>query len=240
MSLLIKLQSSVISWIGTHLYLSLQFHIHIMITWIGKLVFLFRNIVALEGGIFMTNVYFVRHAEPDYTNHNDMERPLTQKGLSDRRLVTQYLSDKGIDYVLSSPYIRSVDTVKDFADSYGHSIKIIDDFRERKIDSVWIEDFEAFSKIQWSDFHYKLSDGECLYEVQCRNIDALMQVIKKYCNKNIVIGSHGTALSTIINYFKPEFGADDFQRIKGLMPWIVRFSFEGDKLVQIEEIDVFN
>lgn len=29
----------------------------------------------------MTNVYFVRHAEPDYTNYDDMERALTQKGM---------------------------------------------------------------------------------------------------------------------------------------------------------------
>ncbi len=25
----------------------------------------------------MTTVYFIRHAEPDYTNHSDAERPLS-------------------------------------------------------------------------------------------------------------------------------------------------------------------
>lgn len=188
----------------------------------------------------MTNIYFIRHAEPDYTNHNDMERPLTEKGLEDRGLVTLFLSDKNIDIVLSSPFTRAVETLKDFADLYGHPIITVDDFRERKVDSVWIEDFSKFTELQWNDFDYKLSDGESLREVQNRNIEALMQVLRLHRDKNIVIGSHGTALSTIINYFDPNYGFHNFQSIRFLMPWIVNFSFEGDKLINIEKIDVFN
>ena len=30
----------------------------------------------------ITNVYFVRHAEPNYENHNDLLRELTPKGSS--------------------------------------------------------------------------------------------------------------------------------------------------------------
>lgn len=188
----------------------------------------------------MTTVYFVRHAEPDYKNHNDMERPLTLKGKEDSKLVTDYLKEKEIEIVLSSPYVRAVQTVKDFADSYGHTITTVSDFRERKIDSNWIEDFNRFAEQQWKDFDYKLSDGESLREVQIRNVDALRQVIKEYPDKNIVIGSHGTALSTIINYFEPSFGFSHFQKIRTIMPWIVKFTFQGDELVHIEEINVFD
>ncbi len=188
----------------------------------------------------MTTVYFVRHAEPDYKNHNDMERPLTLKGKEDSKLVTDYLKEKEIEIVLSSPYVRAVQTVKDYADSYGHTITTVSDFRERKIDSDWIEDFNRFAEQQWKDFDYKLSDGESLREVQIRNMDALRQVIKEYPDKNIVIGSHGTALSTIINYFEPSFGFSHFQKIRTIMPWIVKFTFQGDELVHIEEINVFD
>lgn len=162
----------------------------------------------------MTTVYFVRHAEPNFNNHNDMARELTEKGLEDRKLVTEFLWDKNIDFVLSSPYKRSVDTVKDFSDKKNLDIHIVNDFRERKIDSVWIEDYESFCKAQWEDFNYKLSDGETLGEVQKRNIEALNHVLKQYEGKNIVIGSHGTALSTIINYYDNTFGYKEFQKIK--------------------------
>lgn len=174
----------------------------------------------------MTKIYFVRHAQPDYNNHNDMLRELSPKGLEDRKKVTDFLSDKSIDIVLSSPFKRSRDTVGDFAEKYGFKIITVDDFRERRINSGWIEDFAAFTKKQWEDFDYKLSDGECLNEVQVRNISALKQTLKKYPGKKLVIGSHGTALSTIINYYNNSFGYKDFERIRNLMPWIVEMDFD--------------
>ena len=191
----------------------------------------------------MTTVYFVRHAEPNYSNHDDMTRELSPKGLEDRKLVTDFLADKQVDVVLSSPFKRAVDTVSDFAEAYGFVIGIVDDFRERRIDSVWIEDFNSFCKSQWEDFDYKLSDGESLGEVQARNITALEDVLKKYReegkDKTIVIGSHGTALSTIINYYDKSFGYEEFNKIRGLMPWIVRFTFEVDECKEIKQFNLF-
>ena len=82
----------------------------------------------------MTKVYFVRHAEPNYENHDDMLRELSARGMEDRKRVTAFLSDKQIDVVLSSPFKRAVDTVKDFADSKGLTVETVNDFRERKVD----------------------------------------------------------------------------------------------------------
>ncbi|MBQ8316054.1 MAG: histidine phosphatase family protein [Lachnospiraceae bacterium] len=186
-----------------------------------------------------TRVYFIRHAEPNYNNHDDMTRELSEKGLKDRVLVTEFLRDKQIDAVLSSPFKRAVDTVRDFAEKSGLEIKVVEDFRERRIDNCWIEDFNGFCKKQWEDFNYKLSDGESLEEVQTRNIAALKNVLKRYEGKNLVVGSHGTALSTIINYYDKSFGYAQFEEIRGLMPWVVPFSFEGDVCVEIRTYNVF-
>ena len=188
----------------------------------------------------MTHIYFVRHAQPNYDNHDDLSRELTEKGMADRALVTKFLSDKNISCVYSSPFKRSVDTVADFAARGGCKIELVEDFRERKIDNVWIEDFSAFSRRQWEDFSYKLSDGESLREVQERNIRALEILLRKHAGGSVAVGSHGTALSTIINYYDPSFGYDDFERIRSLMPWIVRFSFEGERCVSIAQFDLFS
>ena len=188
----------------------------------------------------MTNIYFVRHAEPNYNNHDDLTRELSPKGMKDRELVTEFLADKQVDIVISSPYKRAVDTVAHFASLRDLPITTIADFRERKVDSSWIDDFDAFTRNQWADFNYKLTDGETLSEVQNRNIVALQEVIRQHEGKNVVVGSHGTALSTIINYFVPQFGIEEFIRIKSIMPWIVRFSFMENDCMQIEEFDLFS
>ncbi len=188
----------------------------------------------------MTRVYFVRHAQPNINNHDDMTRELSEKGLADTVLVTQFLSDKDISAVLSSPYKRAVDTVKGFADGAGLEVEIIPDFRERSIDNVWLEDYNSFARRQWSDFDYKLSGGESLCEVQRRNIAALKSAVERFEGKNIAVGSHGTALSTIINYYDPKFGYADFEEIKPLMPFAVCFEFEGGEFVTYTKHDLFH
>jgi len=182
----------------------------------------------------MTQIYFVRHAEPNYRNHDDVSRELTPRGMADRELVTAFLLDKSIDAVLSSPYRRAVDTVRHFADTVRLPVIHIPDFREREVADEWIDDFNSFSRRQWADFDYALPGGECLREVQARNIAALQQVLLEYEGMHVVIGGHGTSISTVLNHFDPSFGNEGFERIRRLMPWIVRLDFEGLRFLGME------
>lgn len=187
----------------------------------------------------MTDVYFVRHAEPNFDNPDVEYRELTPKGLRDRTRVTEYLADKEIHRVFSSPYTRSVDTIRDFADRFGHEVTLVDDFRERKVSTAPVRDLLSFYHDQWMDFSHRLIGGECLSEVQDRNIRALKRLLAEHPGENMVVGSHGTALSLIVNYFDPAFDYDRFEEIRELMPWVVRLSFDGDRFLGFESIDVF-
>lgn len=182
-----------------------------------------------------TLVYFVRHAEPDFSIKDEATRPLTQKGIEAAKRVAEVLADKGISKIYSSPYKRTIDTIRNFADSSKLEISTHDNFRERNV-GMWVEDFKAFAQNQWSDFDYKLEGGECLSEVQKRNIEALYEVLGSNKGKNIAIVTHGTALSTIINHFKPEFGYEGFWSIADKMPYILCFSFNEMELEALEEI----
>lgn len=182
----------------------------------------------------MTRIYFVRHAEPNYRNHDDASRELSPRGLEDRKLVTDFLMDKGITAVLSSPYRRAVDTVRHFADTVRLPVVHIADFRERRVDREWIPDFDAFSRRQWEDFDFRLEDGECLREVQERNIAALNRVLDEYAGQSVAIGGHGTAICTVLNHYIPSFGHAGFEQMRRLMPWIVRLDFEGRTFVGME------
>lgn len=188
----------------------------------------------------MTTVYFVRHAEADNTNRDGRNRPLTEKGWKDRELVTEYLKDKKIDIIISSPFKRAVDTVAHFAESRHLTVHTVEGFRERKSDSDWQRDTDYYPlmKRQWQDFQYTLSDGENLDQVQRRNVDALQKVISEHNGKNIVIGTHGMALSTIIHYYDDTYGFDDYMDMLYKLPWIAKFIFDGDRCLDIHKIDV--
>lgn len=173
-----------------------------------------------------TKVYFVRHARPELSNHGEASRGLSEEGLAGAQQVADFLQDKGVDAVLSSPYRRAVDTLRPFAERAGLNIVIVDDFRERSI-GEWIPDFDAFVKAQWADRDYALPGGESLRQAQARSLAAVDNVLKDYAGKTVAIGTHGTVLSTIIDHYDPTFGYSGFVRIRSLMPWIVEFTFAG-------------
>ncbi|CCW43041.1 Phosphoglycerate mutase family 2 [Streptococcus agalactiae ILRI112] len=63
------------------------------------------------------NYLFYTAAEPNYNNHDDMLRELTEKGVdSSKKLVNQF-SSVSISKFYSSPYKRSIDTIRPLAES---------------------------------------------------------------------------------------------------------------------------
>ncbi len=179
----------------------------------------------------MTRIYFVRHAEPDRSVHDDRTRPLTKEGLRDSLEVTRVLKNKNVDVIISSPYKRSMNTIGDLAKTLGKEIYTDDDFRERNAGGWHGDNFLEYIKNQWADFNYHIKDGESLNEVQLRNVRALKKVLSSYKDKNVVIATHGTALSTILNYYYPQYDFECFMRIVDFMPFVIRMDFEGEKII---------
>jgi 2,3-bisphosphoglycerate-dependent phosphoglycerate mutase len=169
--------------------------------------------------------------------------------LADRALVTEFLRDKNIDVLASSPYRRAVDTVTPFAEQAGLQIEIIEDFREQKSSNA-LEKGEWGERVtwqypylvrQWADFTYKMTDGDSMGELQERNIRALNELLFKYRNKNIAVGTHGMALSAIINYYDATYGIKDFIAMDEKMPWVVVMDFDGNGgCVGMRKIDLFD
>ena len=179
----------------------------------------------------ITRIIFVRHAQAEY-GEDDRTRPLTESGLKNRDIVIKTLKDMKIDCFLSSPYKRSFDTIKPAADHFKLNIITDERFRERKVGS-WEE---GWLEKRWADFSCAEEGGECLFSVQSRNIEALGEVLKDHENETVVIGTHGTALSTILNYYDNTFGLKNFLKIVNLMPYIIELDFEKDRLTDKKEL----
>lgn len=182
----------------------------------------------------MTKVYFVRHAQSDSTIRDDRIRPLTEAGLCNSRAVTWLLADRNISYIASSPYTRSIGTVSHFAESAGLDINIYEDLRERSAGRWHGERFFDFIERQWADFDYHIEDGESLREVQERNIRVLKRLLAEHEGENIVIATHGTALSTILNFYYPQYDFECFKKIVDFMPFVIRLDFERDTPVNYQ------
>ena len=183
----------------------------------------------------MTEFYFVRHAQPDYRSGNNATFGLSDEGILDRMTAADALKDIHFDAVISSPYRRSMETILPVVEKQGLSIITDARLRERDSGINGNSNFDLFKK-RWSDFSYHEDGGESLSECQDRNIEVLNELIEKYKDRSLLIGTHGTSLSTIINYFEPTFGFESFMRIVDYMPYVICMKFEGNKYMGFTEL----
>lgn len=176
----------------------------------------------------------MRHAQPVHSWEDDRTRPLTEEGLFDSKSVTELLKTVSINRFYSSPYKRSIDTISESAEMFNMNIHTDERFRERS-KGINGNNSGMFQK-RWADFSYCEEEGESLGHVQKRNIEALFEILKNCSGENIVVGTHGTALSTILNYYDSSYGCDAFLRIIDYMPYIIRLDFDGMDCVGKEEL----
>lgn len=187
----------------------------------------------------MTRVYFVRHAQPEHDHEDDRTRPLTAEGREDAKAVlaffrdTEMSGDKKIDGFYCSPYRRSLDTIAETAAFYGKEILTDERLRERQKGPGG--NVHGMFRKRWADHDYHEEGGESLRMVQERNIAALKDILRANEGKNIVIGTHGTALSTILHYYDNSYDCDSFLRIIDWMPYIIELDFEGMELIGKKE-----
>ncbi|MEA4921094.1 MAG: histidine phosphatase family protein [Clostridiaceae bacterium] len=184
-----------------------------------------------------TTVYFLRHAQSDNSVKDDMLRPLTGKGLHDRHKVTEYLRDKAIAAVYSSPYQRAIDTVRPLSELLG--LRVVTDFGFRERDLGDSGEIPNFKKRQWLDKDFSAPGGESVRQVQQRIVTALKPLIKKHEGQSIVIGCHGMAMCALTNFFDASFEYEAYISVSDIMPRIVELVFEDDKCVLLKQIDTF-
>lgn len=180
-----------------------------------------------------TNIYLVRHAHSVYSS-DELNRPLSQKGYTDAKRITDAVLKEKIDYVIASPYKRAIETVQGIADMSNKEIIIDDRFKERILAKGSIENFDEVIMQAWMDFGFSLHGGESGNTAQMRGIKAINDVLNKYKGKNIAIGTHGNIMVLIMNYYDKKY---DYLFWKNLeMPDVYKLSFEDAKLISVNKI----
>ena len=91
-----------------------------------------------------------------------------------------------------------MDTIREAAEHFGLPIRTDERLREREAAPAG-NVRELFRK-RWADFDWHEPGGECLRAVQERNIAALTDILTAERDRTVVIGTHGTALSTMLDF----------------------------------------
>ena len=145
--------------------------------------------------------YFIRHAHSNYTP-DEINRPLSDKGRKSLAHL-EFLSDKPIAAIYSSPYQRAVQTVEPLAQSLKLAIQTDKRLIERKLSSQAIadQDFEEAFMQLWSRPTLSLAGGESNQQAQQRALTFLHELESKHQNEEIILSSHGNLICILLSAF---------------------------------------
>jgi 2,3-bisphosphoglycerate-dependent phosphoglycerate mutase len=151
-------------------------------------------------------LYLVRHAQSAPTHDlPDPQWPLSDRGHAQARELGRLLGELDIHEVHSSPYRRCRDTIAPFVTSAAVPLHEHGDLRERKVAHGIIDNFPEVWQRSWDDFSYALPGCESSHSTQTRVHAAVLDICARAAGTNLVINSHGNALSLLINRIDPRF-----------------------------------
>ena len=133
---------------------------------------------------------------------------LSDKGKLQALKIAQYLKDKNIDKIYTTPFSRTKETVKELAE-----IKNIQIEETSQLNEINFGDFEGLSfnaiKEKWPEevekminkgHEYKYPNCESLVDTFTRVRSEVKKIISENDNSTVLICSHGGTIRNIISY----------------------------------------
>lgn len=181
-----------------------------------------------------TILYFVRHAESEYVEGKERIRRLSEQGKLDSKVIKDILRSEDIDEYVSSPYERSIETIRLAATEHRKHIQTEEDLREREMGDFSPATFKEAKRDVFKNFKLAFPRGESSEEAQMRPISVLRGVIERNKGKKIVIGTHGDIMTLMLNYFDKQYGFEFWESTS--MPDIYKLRLESNQLMNVERL----
>lgn len=162
-----------------------------------------------------TVVYFIRHAQSRPSvrlRHYDW--PLSDLGRVQAVKLAPLIANLQIQRVISSPFIRCLDTVTPFISKWKLPLDIRDDLRERHVVDTVVGDFNEIWKKSWADFHFSVPGCESSFQAQIRFVNAVAELVTSYKGSVLGISTHGNVLGLFLNFIDPRFHMQEAEKIR--------------------------
>ncbi len=154
-------------------------------------------------------------------------RPLTSEGVAQAEALADELTRLGPVLIVSSPYLRAVQTVEPTAVALGVPVHRDHALREWDSGLAFTPEYARHYAESWADPHHARPGGESLHELSVRATDVLTSLARQHPDGTVVVGSHGTFISRALVGFGRTTVDWPFSRAMP-MPAIYRLRFTDD------------
>ncbi|QJC50790.1 histidine phosphatase family protein [Paenibacillus albicereus] len=155
-------------------------------------------------------IYLIRHAR---ASGQEPQAELTAEGREQAERLAAFLAGFGIERVISSPYVRALETIAPFAAAAGLSVEADARLAERVLSAAPLPDWEERLRDSFLDPELRLEGGESGSEALERGRAAIAE-LERSVHKAGAAVSHGNLLALLVGAFDPSFGFDGWRAMR--------------------------
>lgn len=172
----------------------------------------------------MKKIYLIRHCE---AQGQPAEAPLTNKGHTQAIALSEFFRDIPINRIISSPFVRTIQSIEPLAKRLNLEIETNDLLTERVLSSENLSDWLEKLSATFDDFDLKFEGGESSYDAVHRIVSVVEEAMINGAQNTIIV-THGNLLSLLLNHYNNEFGFDDWRNLRN--PDVFLLKKEDDNL----------
>jgi 2,3-bisphosphoglycerate-dependent phosphoglycerate mutase len=175
------------------------------------------------------DILLVRHALPVWPEPggpDEYHRSLTDEGHAAAEALVDELLPLAPTAIVSSPYLRAIQTVTPLAGALGLPVATQHDLREWDSGLGPTPDYGRHHAHSWAEPDIARPGGESLAQLTARATAALNLLAERHRTGTVVVGSHGTFIARALVGFGATHVGWPFARTMP-MPGSYRFRFDA-------------
>ena len=169
-------------------------------------------------------LYVVRHAKAE---GQEPIAQLTAEGQIQAIQLKKQLQELGIERIVSSPFLRAIQTVHPFASQEDLDIELDDRLAERMLSSIHMDDWLEKLEQTFVDPDLRFEGGESGREALARINSVVQDVLKS--DKTTLLVSHGNLISLFLQSLDNQFGFNEWKAMKN--PHVFRIEYEEGRAI---------
>lgn len=154
-------------------------------------------------------IYIVRHCE---AQGQPTESQLTDKGYKQAIYLSEFFSNPKIDRIISSPFLRAIQSVEPISEETNIKIEIDERLSERTLSTTNLPDWLEKLKATFDDLELKFEGGESSKEAMNRIVNVVDEVFKSE-TENTIIVTHGNLMSLLLKNYDNSFDFDCWKNL---------------------------
>lgn len=167
-------------------------------------------------------LYLVRHCK---AAGQAPEAPLTKEGEEQAQALVRFFAEREIKHIISSPFIRAVQSVEPLAEHLGMTVEIDERLAERVLSTEDLPDWMERLEESFGNLDLKLSGGESGNEAVARGA-AVLETAPD-CS---ILATHGNMMGLLLKQIDINFGFEEWMTLSNPDVYEVKIDKENKKI----------